>query len=102
MIIEHRGVDFARDLVSRHETTERDHGLAEHRTHYVCDYPKVHDEHDSCALACKSSFAPELTTKATVHMLTESFESVAHHLPTERPSDPGAVGPRSGTSGRSG
>jgi predicted transposase YbfD/YdcC len=31
--------DFARVSVSRHETKEKGHGRAEHRTYYVCDIP---------------------------------------------------------------
>ena len=31
--------DFARVKVSRHETKEKGHGRAEHRTYYVCDVP---------------------------------------------------------------
>jgi predicted transposase YbfD/YdcC len=38
--LEHMEDDFARVKISRHETIEKGHGRAEHRTYYVCDAPE--------------------------------------------------------------
>jgi predicted transposase YbfD/YdcC len=37
--LDHAEDDFAREKVSRHETTETGHGREEHRTYIVCDVP---------------------------------------------------------------